>query len=79
MCKAIFIAGTDTDVGKTFVTSLIMKVLIENGINAMYYKSVLSGGELLDGKLTPGDAKVVCEANGIKEDYDKLVSLMGDV
>lgn len=74
MSKGIFIAGTDTDVGKTFVTSLIMKELIEHGFNATYYKSVLSGGELVDGKLTPGDAKVVCEISGIKEDYDKLVS-----
>lgn len=74
MCKGIFITGTDTDVGKTFVTSLIMKELIEHGVNATYYKSVLSGGELVEGKLIPGDAKMVCQVSGIKEEYDKLVS-----
>ena len=32
MSKAIFITGTGTDVGKTFVTGLILKKLNESGL-----------------------------------------------
>ncbi|MGL4450809.1 MAG: dethiobiotin synthase [Sarcina sp.] len=70
MDKGIFVLGTDTDVGKTFVSGLILKKLIEDGVNAGYYKAALSGSD--DG--IPGDCKFVCEASGLKADYDKMVS-----
>lgn len=34
MSKGIFITATGTDIGKTFVTALIIKKLRQNGINA---------------------------------------------
>lgn len=74
MNKGVFIVGTDTDVGKTFVSALMMKKLIEDGVNAGYYKAVLSGAELDGDKLIPGDCRVVCEASGLEKDYDKMVS-----
>lgn len=37
MSKNIFITGTGTDIGKTFVTGLIIKKLRESGKNAAYY------------------------------------------
>ena len=43
MTKGIFISATNTDVGKTFVSALIVKKLKEYGINCGYYKPVLSG------------------------------------
>ena len=36
MAKKIFITGTGTDVGKTYVTGLIVKKLKESGMNAAY-------------------------------------------
>lgn len=55
MAKKIFITGTGTDVGKTFVTGLIVKKLKENGLNAAYYKAAMSGNERTSRKeLVPG-------------------------
>ena len=40
MAKKLFVSGTGTDVGKTFVSGLILKKLNDNGINCGYYKLV---------------------------------------
>lgn len=74
MSKGLFIVGTDTDVGKTFVTALLTKQLRGAGINVGYYKAVLTGGYYDGDVLIPGDAKEVLEASGIDENYDKCVS-----
>ena len=39
MSKGIFITATGTDIGKTFVTALIVKKLRDAGLNAGYYKA----------------------------------------
>ena len=55
MAKKIFITGTGTDVGKTYVTGLIVKKLKESGMNAAYYKAAMSGNERTEeGMLLPG-------------------------
>ncbi|WP_297519721.1 dethiobiotin synthase [uncultured Clostridium sp.] len=74
MDKGIFVLGTDTDIGKTFVSGLLLKKLREDGVNAGYFKAVLSGAEIEKERLIPGDCKFVCEVSGLKKDYDKMVS-----
>lgn len=75
MGKGIFITGTGTDVGKTYVTALIVKKLRDGGKNAGYYKAAISGAEKgLDGTLLPGDAIYVNKVAGIGERLDRLVS-----
>ena len=37
MSKNLFITGTGTDIGKTYVTALILKKLKENGKSAAYF------------------------------------------
>ncbi len=74
MTKSIFIAGTSTDIGKTFVTALLVKYLRDKNINAGYFKPVLSGAEIIDNKLVPGDAKYVCDIAGINVQPQDLVS-----
>lgn len=75
MGKGIFITGTGTDVGKTYVTALIVKKLREAGKNAGYYKAAISGAEkAADGTLLPGDAIYVNKVAGIGERLDRLVS-----
>lgn len=74
MNKGVFITGTDTDVGKTFVTAYIVKTLRDKGIQAGYYKAALSGAYYENGKLIPGDAKYVMEQSNFKEAYDECVS-----
>lgn len=73
MAKKIFIIGTGTDVGKTFVTGLILKKLKENGINAAYYKAAMSGNERTkDGGLIPGDALHVKTVSGIEQPLSQM-------
>lgn len=68
MSKKLFITGTGTDVGKTYVTGLIVKKLRESGKNAAYYKAAMSGNERgADGSLIPGDAWYVKKCSGISQ------------
>lgn len=75
MKKALFITGTGTDIGKTYVTGLIVKKLRDAGLNAGYYKAALSGAEPDDnGTLQPGDAIYVNRVANIGEKTENLVS-----
>ena len=76
MGKALFITGTGTDIGKTYVTGLIVVKLVDSGRRqASYYKAALSGAEPgADGRLEPGDALFVKEMAGLAEPVEKLVS-----
>jgi len=74
MTKAVFISGTGTDVGKTYIAALLLKKMRDLGFNCGYFKPVLSGAELIDGKLIPGDCKYVLDMAGINDCVDKYVS-----
>lgn len=76
MTKSIFVIGTSTDIGKTFITALITKKLRENNINAGYFKPVLSGAEIINNTLVAGDSKYVCDIANIKENPNKFVSFL---
>ena len=66
--KQLMIIGTDTDVGKTYVSGLILKKLHENGKKAAYFKAAMSGNvRLADGSLLPGDANFVKTISGISQ------------
>lgn len=66
MRHALFLAGTGTDVGKTYVAGLILKKLRESGLSAGYYKAAMSGNRRReDGTLIPGDAVEVRDISGI--------------
>jgi len=54
--KGFFITGTDTDVGKTYVTSLIIKALRSKKLDAVGYKPICCGGR--------EDAYALQEASG---------------
>ncbi len=45
--RKIFIVGTGTDVGKTYVAGLMVKKLKESGRSAGYYKAAMSGGRMV--------------------------------
>ena len=75
MSKCLFVGGTATDVGKTFISALIVKTLRKANINAGYYKAAASG-VILDqnGKLVDGDPIFVNNFAHIGEDTENLVS-----
>ena len=76
MSRNIFITGTGTDVGKTYVTGLIVKKLRESGADAAYYKAAMSGNERRpDGSLIPGDALQVKNMSGIRQSLEECVHM----
>ena len=69
MAKKLFITGTGTDVGKTFVAGLIVKKLHKAGLKSAYYKCAASGNSRDEtGTIAPGDALWVKETSGIDQD-----------
>ena len=75
MGKALFITGTGTDVGKTYVTGLIVRKLRQAGLNGGYYKAALSGAICdKDGVLQPGDALYVRRVAEMDESVENLVT-----
>jgi len=69
-----FITATGTDVGKTFVTALLVKKWRDSGIDAGYYKAALSGAELRDGEWVAGDADYVKRIANLPDTQEQLVS-----
>lgn len=75
MGKALFITGTGTDVGKTYVTGLIVRKLRQAELNGGYYKAALSGAICdKDGVLQPGDALYVRRVAEMDESVENLVT-----
>jgi len=76
MPKGYFITATGTDVGKTFVTALLVKKWRDSGIDAGYYKAALSGAEFRDGKWVAGDADYVKRIANLPDTQEQLVSFV---
>ena len=70
MIKGLFITGTDTDIGKTYVTSRIIKELKQSKHNVGYYKAALSGVKKTNEKMNLSDDNFVCQF----ADLDKINS-----
>ncbi len=67
MAKGLFVIGTDTDVGKTFVTAGITYILRKHNFNACSFKPVQSGGIVKDNKVLSGDIEFVKDITEINE------------
>ncbi len=72
MAHGLFITATGTDVGKTYVTALIVKKLRELGLNAGYYKAAISGAD----SVAESDAGYVNRTAKIGEDEKMLLSYL---
>lgn len=72
MSKGLFITATGTDVGKTYVTALIVKKLRDSGLNAGYYKAAISGAE----SVSESDAGYVNRIADIGESEEMLLSYL---
>ena len=73
MSKGLFITGTGTDVGKTFVSGLIVDALRRDGASAAYYKAAMSGNQRRpDGTLIPGDALYVKKVSGLDQPLEEM-------
>jgi dethiobiotin synthetase len=70
--KGIFITGTDTDVGKTWVAAGLTAALRERGIKAVYFKPIQSGCPEEAGRLVPTDARLAQDVAGLTEPLSAL-------
>lgn len=70
--KGFFITGTDTGVGKTFVSSGLLRAFKKMGLNACPMKPVETGCKIRRGKLVPEDAVKLIKASGVKESLDLI-------
>lgn len=73
MSKNLFITGTGTDIGKTYVTGLILKKFHENKKNAAYFKAAMSGNTRCEtGTLIPEDAVSVKTMSKIIQPLEQM-------
>jgi dethiobiotin synthetase len=71
--SGLFITGTDTNVGKTYVAALIARDLVRAGKRVGVYKPAASGCPRgADGKLIAEDAVALWEAAGRPGDLDRV-------
>lgn len=67
--KTLFVTGTDTGVGKTYVSAMLLAAARSRGIRACGYKPVASGCERVGGELRNEDALALQAAAGTSEPY----------
>jgi dethiobiotin synthetase len=70
MSNGIFITGTDTGVGKTFVAAGMIQAMKKMGINVCPMKPVETGSPMRRGKLIPDDTVKLMKASGVNEPID---------
>ena len=67
-----FITGTDTEVGKTFVTTWLLKHYARQGFSTLGLKPIASGAERIDGQLRNDDALQLQRASTYQLSYDVI-------
>ena len=66
MTASFFVTGTDTEVGKTFVSSLLLKAAAASGMKSVGYKPVSAGCERVDGVMSNEDARSLHASSSLK-------------
>ncbi|KJY83208.1 dethiobiotin synthetase [Vibrio galatheae] len=72
MIDAFFIAGTDTDVGKTVASKAILNALAEKDLKTIGYKPVAAGSEKTEHGFRNSDALYLQEAATVDVAYDNV-------
>ena len=63
---ACFVTGTDTEIGKTLVSSAILHKLVQLGVRACGMKPIAAGAEERDGELHNDDAAMLRAAGNVQ-------------
>lgn len=67
--KHVFVTGTDTEVGKTRITTGLMAVLQQQGLKTVGMKPIASGCEWLDGQWQNEDALAMMAQSNVSLPY----------
>lgn len=70
MHTGIFITGTDTGVGKTFISCGLIKAMRSMGMHVCPMKPVETGCTMKNGELIPGDTEKLMKASDISGPVD---------
>ncbi len=70
--KKYFVTGTDTEVGKTFVTSALLKLMSDEGKKCVGLKPIASGCEKVDGCWVNEDALSLIKNSSLKLPYEQI-------
>lgn len=66
MTAAFFVTGTDTEIGKTHVSCLLLKQYAAQGLKAIGMKPIAAGCELVDGDWVNDDVQRLVAASNVK-------------
>lgn len=72
MSLKFFITGTDTHVGKTYVTLGMLKAFARQGLVTLGLKPLASGSEYINNKLVNEDAMRIREASSLQLPYESI-------
>lgn len=61
---ALFVTGTDTGVGKTYITAALTRTLRRRGDKVVALKPVATGAEVVGGLLVAEDTQILAAASG---------------
>ena len=70
--RGLFVAGTNTEVGKTYVAAMIARSLAATGHKVGVYKPVASGCIQENGKLVAEDARLLWNAAGQPGEFARV-------
>ncbi|MCC6221134.1 MAG: dethiobiotin synthase [Deltaproteobacteria bacterium] len=71
---SVLITGTDTAVGKTFLTALLLSSLVRNNLRVAAFKPVETGCATGDsGELVAGDANILCSFANSNQSLEDVV------
>ncbi|MCF6433905.1 dethiobiotin synthase [Pseudoalteromonas sp. MMG022] len=70
--SAFFITGTDTEVGKTHITALLLKFLAQHKRQAIGFKPIAAGAEEAFGQLVNDDALTLMESANVHGKYEQI-------
>ncbi|MDO6562827.1 dethiobiotin synthase [Amphritea sp. 1_MG-2023] len=70
--RTFFVAGTDTDVGKTVVSAGLLAAANQRGLSSMALKPVAAGCEVTEAGLRNGDALLLQQTASVKLSYAQV-------
>ncbi len=72
MIRGVYVTGTDTGIGKTFVAVALLRALRARGLHAIGMKPVASGCSFVDGKWCNDDAQALMGASSDAPVYEDV-------
>jgi dethiobiotin synthetase len=70
--KGFFITGTDTGVGKTVVSTALVRGLVARGLRVAVMKPIASGSEWIGTELRNEDALALMAASNVEAPYEQI-------